>query len=61
MITITLDDNDMLALRRGIEHDFDEGTLEKWPRLSVLRAIGIDEKHYLWEHVMRDYNSWYYK
>lgn len=52
--TIQVTDADRSALRRGIESDFGEGMLQEWPRLSVLRAIGIDEHHYLWEYVVRD-------
>jgi hypothetical protein len=53
-ITLSLNQDDLDALRDGILRDFDEGTLQKWPREHVMRALGFDESHYVWDYFLRD-------
>lgn len=50
---VEFNERDCRALRRGIERDFNEGTLEEWPSESVMRAIGFDEKHWMWSYFAR--------
>ena len=50
---IECNENDLSALRAGIEQDFDEGTLDHWPRESVMRALGFDEYHWIWSYFLK--------